>query len=100
MAERICSCQSIAARNPDLIGRDFTADAPGTQLVGDITCLRTGQGWLYLATAPGLATRMVTGWQLATHMRASLVTGALAMAISHGRPARRDLPQRLCRGWR
>ena len=70
--------------SPDLIGRDFTADAPGTRLVGDITYLRTGEGWLYLATVIDLATRMVTGWQLATHMRTSLVTGALHMAITHG----------------
>jgi transposase InsO family protein len=34
-----------------------------------------------------LATRMVTGWQLASHMRTSLVTDALAMAISHGHVA-------------
>jgi putative transposase len=70
--------------SPDLIGRDFTATAPGTRLVGDITYLRTGEGWLYLATVIDLATRMVTGWQLADHMRTSLVTDALAMAITHG----------------
>lgn len=70
--------------SPDLIGRDFTAAAPGTRLVGDITYLRTGEGWLYLATVIDLATRMVTGWQLAQHMRTSLVTGALQMAITHG----------------
>ena len=70
--------------SPDLIGRDFTATAPGTRLVGDITYLKTGEGWLYLATVIDLATRMVTGWQLASHMRTSLVTDALAMAISHG----------------
>ena len=70
--------------SPDLIGRDFTATAPGTRLVGDITYLRTGEGWLYLATVIDLATRMVTGWQLADHMRTSLVTDALAMAINHG----------------
>jgi transposase InsO family protein len=75
--------------SPDLIGRDFTATAPGTRLVGDITYLKTGEGWLYLATVTGLATRMVTGWQLADHMRTSLVTGALAMAISHGHAAPR-----------
>jgi len=34
---------------PDLIGRDFTAQSPGTRMVGDITYLRTGEGWLYLA---------------------------------------------------
>ena len=74
--------------SPDLIGRDFTATAPGTRLVGDITYLKTGEGWLYLATVIDLATRMVTGWQLASHMRTSLVTDALAMAISHGTSSR------------
>jgi putative transposase len=69
---------------PDLIGRDFTAPAPGQRLVGDITYLRTGEGWLYLATVIDLATRMVVGWQLAAHMRTSLVTDALAMAIGSG----------------
>jgi len=71
--------------SPDLIGRDFTAAGPGTRLVGDITYLRTGEGWLYLATVIDLATKMVTGWQLAGHMRTSLVTDALNMAITHGR---------------
>jgi putative transposase len=70
--------------SPDLTGRDFTAAAPGTPLVGDITYLRTGERWLYLATVIDLATKMVTGWQLADHMRTSLVTDALAMAITHG----------------
>jgi len=34
--------------SPDLIGRDFTAGQPGQRLVGDITYLKTGEGWLYL----------------------------------------------------
>src|SRR5205814_1169165 len=68
--------------SPDLIGRDFAAGGlPGTRLVGDITYLKTGEGWLYLATVIDLATRMVIGWQLATHMRTSLVVDALQMAI-------------------
>lgn len=70
--------------SPDLIGRDFTAPAPGQRLVGDITYLRTGEGWLYLATVIDLATRMVVGWQLATHMRTSLITDALDMAVTGG----------------
>jgi putative transposase len=69
---------------PDLIDRDFTADAPGQRLVGDITYLRTGEGWLYLATVIDLATRMVVGWQTAAHMRTALVTDALKMAIDAG----------------
>ncbi len=35
---------------PDLVARDFTAAAPGTKLVGDITYLPTWQGFTYLAT--------------------------------------------------
>ena len=65
--------------SPDLIGRDFTAERPGTRLVDDITYLKTGEGWLYLAT------HMVIGWQLAEHMRTSLVVDALNMAVTHGR---------------
>ncbi len=51
-----------AWRRPDLIERDFTAGSPGERLVGDITYLRTGQGWLYLATVIDPATRTVIGW--------------------------------------
>ena len=72
--------------SPDLIGREFTAD-PGQRLVGDITYLRTGSGWLYLATVIDLATRMVVGWQTAAHMRTALVTDALGMAITRRRPS-------------
>ena len=69
--------------SPDLIGRDFdpASGAPGERLVGDVTYLRTGEGWLYLATVIDLATRMVVGWQLAPHMRTSLVVDALQMAL-------------------
>jgi transposase InsO family protein len=69
---------------PDLLQRDFAATEPGTRLVGDITYLRTGEGWLYLATVIDLATRMVLGWQLASHLRTSLVTDALQMALDSG----------------
>jgi putative transposase len=71
--------------SPDLIGRDFSTDGtPGQRLVGDITYLRTGEGWLYLATVLDLATRMVVGWQMAPHMRTSLILDALEMARAGG----------------
>ncbi|WP_425305853.1 IS3 family transposase [Agromyces archimandritae] len=74
-----------AAERPDLLCRDFTADHPGTRLVGDITYLRTGQGWLYLATVIDLFNREVVGWSMADHMRTELVADALRMAHAHGR---------------
>lgn len=77
-------CDDADVYPPDLLGRHFTAQVPGTRLVGDITYLRTGEGWAYLAVVVDLATRMVVGWQIAEHMRTSLVVDALAMARDHG----------------
>ncbi|MFB7501796.1 IS3 family transposase [Streptomyces sp. NPDC056161] len=73
-----------AAPAPDLVGRDFTADTPGTKLVGDITYLPTIEGWWYLATVIDLATREVIGYAMADHHRAELVTDALHMAAGRG----------------
>lgn len=69
-----------AAQVPDLLGRDFTAAAPGCKLVGDITYIRTWAGWLYLATVIDCATKACIGYAMAEHMRASLVVDALDMA--------------------
>ncbi|MET8402920.1 IS3 family transposase [Streptomyces sp900116325] len=64
----------------DLLGRDFTASAPGQRLVGDITYIATDEGWLYLATWLDLATREIVGYSMADCHRASLVVDALNMA--------------------
>ncbi|MGW0574367.1 IS3 family transposase [Streptomyces tauricus] len=71
-----------AAKAPDLIGRDFTAAEPNTKYVGDITYLPLDGGkFCYLATVIDLASRRLAGWAIADHMRADLVTDALAAAI-------------------
>jgi putative transposase len=64
----------------DLLGRDFTADAPGTKLVSDITYVWTWEGWLYLATVIDCFNREVIGYAMADHLRTELVTAALDMA--------------------
>ncbi len=74
----------VAEEVADHLERAFTAEAPGRVTVGDITYLKTGEGWLYLATVIDLQTRMVIGWQLADHMRTSLVVDALAAAKEAG----------------
>jgi transposase InsO family protein len=73
----------------DLIKRAF---GPGTVevdrvYVGDITYLRTWEGWAYLATVIDLSSRRVVGWAIADHMEASLVCDALKMTIEARRPA-------------
>ncbi|WP_371271154.1 IS3 family transposase [Streptomyces sp. yr375] len=66
---------------PDLLGRDFTASAPNTKYVGDITYLPVGDGeFLYLATVIDCFSRRLVGWSIADHMRTSLVTDALRAA--------------------
>ncbi len=65
---------------PDLIKRAFA-------WCGDITYIRTWEGWLYLATVIDLASRRVVGFAMADHMRTDLVCDALEMAIAHRQPA-------------
>ena len=73
-----------APARPDLIGRDFPSPVPTTKPVGDITYLRTTGGFIYLAVAIDLCTRMAVGWRLRDSMRAGLVAAALEMARSRG----------------
>jgi len=65
----------------DRVKRHFDQGRLDAVWVGDITYLRTWAGWLYLATVIDAHSRRVIGWALAEHMRASLVTDALTMAV-------------------
>ena len=47
---RTTIADKTAAPVPDLIGRDFTAAGPDTRWCGDITYLRVGHSWMFLAT--------------------------------------------------
>jgi putative transposase len=69
-----------ASSTPDLVNRDFTSDSPATKLVGDITYIRTWEGWLYLATVLDCHTKQVVGYAMADHLRTSLIIDALTMA--------------------
>jgi transposase InsO family protein len=65
----------------DLLERDFTADAPNTRYVGDITYLPCADGsTLYLATVIDCFSRRLVGWSIADHMRTELVADALLAA--------------------
>jgi len=66
---------------PNILDRKFEVSHANRAWVGDITYLRTIEGWLYLAVIIDLFSRRVVGWALEEHMETSLVTGALAMAL-------------------
>ncbi len=70
-----------AQRPEDLVGRDFHAPAPSRLWVADLTYIRTWNGWVYAAFVIDVYSRMVVGWQLATHLRTDLALDALEMAI-------------------
>jgi putative transposase len=67
---------------PDLVRRDFSADRPDAVWLSDFTYIRTWEGWSYLAVVLDVHTRRIVGWQLASHMRQSLVTDAFEMALA------------------
>jgi putative transposase len=70
-----------AEKRPDLVCRDFTAPAPDRLWVGDRTYLRAWEGRLFFAFIIDVFSRMIVGWQLAAHMRTTLVLDALRMAL-------------------
>ena len=68
-------------QHPDRDKRNFTAEDTGAKLVGDITYIKTWNGWLYLATVIDCYTKMVVGYAMATHMETSLIRAAIDMAV-------------------
>lgn len=68
---------------PDLVGRDFTADAPGQKMVGDITYIPTWEGWLFLATVIDCHTKEVIGWAMDDNYRTPLISAAIDRAAQN-----------------
>ncbi len=84
-AYKVTTVSDPAAEAPaDLVQRDFTAARPGDLFVGDITYVRTWEGWLYLATMIDVHTREVVGWSMDSNMRTPLIVAAVDMAVDKG----------------
>jgi putative transposase len=76
-------CYTVA---PNLVNRQFSADAPNKLWTTDITYLWTMEGWLYLAVVLDLFSRQVVGWAMDKHMKVQLTLDALAMAYWRRKP--------------
>ena len=61
--------------------RDFTATAPNTKWVTDITYVRTAEHWLYLCIVLDLYSGLVVGWSMSARQDGQLVVQAVLMAI-------------------
>jgi putative transposase len=67
-------------RSPDLVERNFTAEAPNELWVTDLTYVPTWSGVAYVAFIVDVYSRMIVGWRVAAHMRTDMVLDALNMA--------------------
>ena len=72
--------------SPNRLQRDFKTNIPNEVYVGDITYIRTQQGWLYLAVVIDLYSRKVVGWSMDDNMETPLVNKALQMALHIRKP--------------
>lgn len=73
----------------NLLQRRFQVTAIGgcdRAWCGDLTYIRTGEGWLYLAVLLDLGSRMVVGWAMGESLAAELCVAALRMALARRQP--------------
>jgi transposase InsO family protein len=66
---------------PNLLQRDFSADAPNEKWLGDIVGIWTDEGWLYLAALLDTYSRLIVGWAMSGYRDEALVEAALRMAL-------------------
>ena len=71
---------------PDLLQRQFNTASPNVAWVGDMTFIRTRQGWLHLAVLLDLYSRKVVGWAFGAHANTALHQAALGMAVAQRKP--------------
>ena len=71
-----------APKLPDLLRRDFSPGAPDRAWCSDITYIRTGEGWLYLAVVLDVGSRRLLGYAMGDRIDTRLVRGALDMAAA------------------
>ena len=71
---------------PDLVDREFAAEAPDRLWLADITYVPTLSGFLYLAVVLDVFSRRIVGWAMDSSLATELVVGALEMAIAQRRP--------------
>ena len=68
---------------PDLVERNFTAEAPDRLWVADITYIPTWAGFLYVAVVLDAYSRRIVGWSMATTLATQPVLDALNIVLSH-----------------
>lgn len=70
----------------NLLNQNFNSVAINDVWAGDITYLRTDEGWLYLAVIMDLYSRRIVGWAVDKCMTQALVSRAMIQAINLRQP--------------
>ena len=71
---------------PDLVQRQFHAEAPNQLWVADATYIPTQAGFLYLAVVLDVFSRRLVGWAMNQRLHTELMLAALNMALAQRRP--------------
>ena len=71
---------------PNLLRQNFHVNAPNKVWVTDITYIRTGEGWLYLAIVKDLFDRQIVGCATGNRINTDLCKRALSAAIRRYKP--------------
>ncbi len=69
-----------------MLNQNFNPHAPNEVWAGDVTYLKTGEGWMYLAIVMDLYSRRIVGWHIDKRMAADLVSKALMKAYNLRQP--------------
>lgn len=78
--------RSTAPAPPDRLRKNFTASRPNEVWVGDLTQIRTREGWLFLAVLLDLYSRKIVGYATSPKPLQELALEALAHALRTRRP--------------
>ena len=70
----------------NLLNQNFNPVAPNEVWAGDVTYLKTGEGWMYLAVVMDLYSRRIVGWQIDKRMTTDLVSKAMMKAYNLRQP--------------
>ena len=72
----------------NFLNQNFNLVCANEVWAGDITYLKTGEGWLYLAIVIDLYSRRIIGWAINRRMTQDLVSRAVIQAYNLRRPSR------------
>ena len=81
-------CKHSDAVADNLLNQNFNPVAPNQGWAGDVTYLKTGEGWMYLAIVMDLYSRRIVGWHIDKRMTTDLVSKAMMKAYNLRQPSK------------